>query len=303
MPTVNTLVVDRADLLGLGQLHQLRGRVGRPGQRAYAYLFTPDRALTEEAYERLKTIGEATELGSASRSPCATSRSAAPATCSVSASPATSPRSATTLLPDGHGGRRRAEGRDADRAGRGQDRPCPSTPTSRRTTSPREELRLEAYRRLASVTTETEGRRHPRSSGRTATGRCPTPPRRCSAWPACGPSAPASTCGDRRDQRDRRSAGRRSSPASRPLVLKTSQPDPPPSACRPRRSTRRTWASSRSPVRRADDLVEHLVLLPPPARARGRRPDTGSSSPRSASASGSRRAPGLTFGGDGVTVG
>jgi transcription-repair coupling factor (superfamily II helicase) len=65
MPTVNTLVVERADLLGLGQLHQLRGRVGRSGQRAYAYLFHPeDRVLTEEAYERLKTIGEATELGS-----------------------------------------------------------------------------------------------------------------------------------------------------------------------------------------------------------------------------------------------
>ncbi len=65
MPTVNTLVVDRADRLGLGQLHQLRGRVGRAGQRAYAYLFfPPDQQLTEEAYERLKTIGEHTELGS-----------------------------------------------------------------------------------------------------------------------------------------------------------------------------------------------------------------------------------------------
>ena len=65
MPTVNTLVVERSDLLGLGQLHQLRGRVGRSGQRAYAYLFHPtDVVLTEEAYERLKTIGEATELGS-----------------------------------------------------------------------------------------------------------------------------------------------------------------------------------------------------------------------------------------------
>ena len=65
MPTVNTLVVERADLLGLGQLHQLRGRVGRSGQRAYAYLFHPrDRALSEHAYERLRTIGEATELGS-----------------------------------------------------------------------------------------------------------------------------------------------------------------------------------------------------------------------------------------------
>jgi transcription-repair coupling factor (superfamily II helicase) len=65
MPTVNTLVVDRADMLGLSQLYQLRGRVGRRGQRAYAYLLYPrDRALTEQAYERLKTIGEFTDLGS-----------------------------------------------------------------------------------------------------------------------------------------------------------------------------------------------------------------------------------------------
>jgi transcription-repair coupling factor (superfamily II helicase) len=65
MPTVNTLVVDRADLLGLGQLHQLRGRVGRAGSRAYAYLFHPvDRVLSEQAYERLRTIGDHTELGS-----------------------------------------------------------------------------------------------------------------------------------------------------------------------------------------------------------------------------------------------
>ena len=65
MPTVNTLIADRADMLGLGQLHQLRGRVGRAGYRAYAYLFfPPDRSLSEQAYERLKTIGEHTELGS-----------------------------------------------------------------------------------------------------------------------------------------------------------------------------------------------------------------------------------------------
>ena len=68
MPTVNTLVVDRADRLGLGQLHQLRGRVGRAGQRAYAYLFfPPDLSLSEQAYERLRTIGEYTELGSGFR--------------------------------------------------------------------------------------------------------------------------------------------------------------------------------------------------------------------------------------------
>ena len=68
MPSVNTLVVDRADLLGLGQLHQIRGRVGRSGQRAYAYLFHPEgRSLSEEAHERLRTIGESTELGSGYR--------------------------------------------------------------------------------------------------------------------------------------------------------------------------------------------------------------------------------------------
>ena len=65
-PTVNTIVVDRADMLGLGQLHQLRGRVGRAGQRAYAYLFHPaDRVLTRgRATSGCSTIGEATELGS-----------------------------------------------------------------------------------------------------------------------------------------------------------------------------------------------------------------------------------------------
>jgi len=68
IPAVNTLVVDRADRLGLGQLHQLRGRVGRAGQRAYAYLLHPaDRVLTEAAYERLRTIGEQTELGAGFR--------------------------------------------------------------------------------------------------------------------------------------------------------------------------------------------------------------------------------------------
>jgi transcription-repair coupling factor (superfamily II helicase) len=52
-------------MLGLAQLYQLRGRVGRSGQRAYAYLFHPqDRVLSEEAYERLKTLGEFTDLGS-----------------------------------------------------------------------------------------------------------------------------------------------------------------------------------------------------------------------------------------------
>ncbi len=65
LPSVNTLIVDRAERLGLGQLHQLRGRVGRSGQRAYAYLFhSAGQALSETAFERLRTIGDNTALGS-----------------------------------------------------------------------------------------------------------------------------------------------------------------------------------------------------------------------------------------------
>ncbi len=65
LPSVNTLIVERADLLGLAQLYQLRGRVGRSSQRAYAYLFhPPDHTLSEEARRRLQAIGEHTDLGS-----------------------------------------------------------------------------------------------------------------------------------------------------------------------------------------------------------------------------------------------
>ncbi len=65
LPKVNTLIVERADLLGLAQLYQLRGRVGRSDQRAYAYLFHPaDTSLSEDAHRRLEAIGEATDLGS-----------------------------------------------------------------------------------------------------------------------------------------------------------------------------------------------------------------------------------------------
>ena len=64
LPQVNTLVVERADRIGLAQLYQLRGRVGRSHQRAYAYLFHPvDRVLSESAHRRLQAIGLATDFG------------------------------------------------------------------------------------------------------------------------------------------------------------------------------------------------------------------------------------------------
>ncbi|UAK38148.1 transcription-repair coupling factor [Gordonia bronchialis] len=60
----NTLIVDRAENLGLSQLHQLRGRVGRSRERGYAYLlYSPERPLTETAYDRLATIAQNNELG------------------------------------------------------------------------------------------------------------------------------------------------------------------------------------------------------------------------------------------------
>ena len=157
MPTVNTLVVERADRLGLGQLHQLRGRVGRSGQRAYAYLFTPrDHVLTEEAYERLKTIGEATELGSGFKI----------------AMRDLEIRGAGNLLGASQSGHIAAVGYDlycqmvqeAVQELKGEDVREPAeikldVPTDAFLPTdyvPKEELRLEAYRRLAAVTTHTE---------------------------------------------------------------------------------------------------------------------------------------------------
>ncbi|WP_030544073.1 transcription-repair coupling factor [Streptomyces albus] len=60
----NTLIVERADNFGLSQLHQLRGRVGRSRERGYAYfLYPPEKPLTETAHERLATIAQHTEMG------------------------------------------------------------------------------------------------------------------------------------------------------------------------------------------------------------------------------------------------
>ena len=65
IPNANTLIVDRADLFGLAQLYQLRGRVGRSAQQAYAFFFHPPASrLPEEARARLETLSEYTDLGS-----------------------------------------------------------------------------------------------------------------------------------------------------------------------------------------------------------------------------------------------
>jgi transcription-repair coupling factor (superfamily II helicase) len=65
IPNVNTIIIARADMYGVSQLYQLRGRVGRSDRVAYAYLFYPsDKALSELAMKRLQVISDFTELGS-----------------------------------------------------------------------------------------------------------------------------------------------------------------------------------------------------------------------------------------------
>ena len=180
MPTVNTLVVERSDLLGLGQMHQLRGRVGRSGQRAYAYLFHPrDVVLTEEAYERLQTIGEATELGSGFKIAMRDLeiRGAGNLLGEAQSGPHRR-RRLRPLLPDGHRGGGRDEGRADPPAGRDQARRADRRLPARR-------LRGQggaAARGLPAARRGHDagrGRRHPRRVGGPLRPAAASRPRRC----------------------------------------------------------------------------------------------------------------------------
>ena len=193
MPTVNTLVVERSDLLGLGQLHQLRGRVGRSGQRAYAYLFHPtDVVLTEEAYERLKTIGEATELGSGFKIAMRDLeiRGAGNLLGEAQSGPHRRGR-LRPVLPDGHRGGRRDEGRADPPAGRDQarraDRRLPAGRLRRQGGAAPRGLPPPGRGHDAG-----RGRRHPHRVGGPLRPAAAGRPRRCSPSATCAPSATAS---------------------------------------------------------------------------------------------------------------
>ena len=150
----NTLIVERADVLGLSQLHQLRGRVGRGRERAYSYfLYPPEKPLTETAHDRLATIASHTDLGAGM----------------AVAMKDLEIRGAGNMLGGEQSGHIAGVGFDlyirlvgeavADYRGDGGEgscRPrsrssCPSMRTCRTSTSQGERLRLEAYKKLATV--------------------------------------------------------------------------------------------------------------------------------------------------------
>ncbi len=158
IPQANTLVVERADTLGLAQLYQIRGRVGRSDVTAHAYLFYPDgQELTPEARARLATLADHTELGAGFAIAMrdleirgAGNLLGAEQSGHVAADRVRALRRAPRR---GGGGAQR----DAARRSRGR---CASTPrstrTSRPTTSPAEAQKIDLHRRLALAESEDE---------------------------------------------------------------------------------------------------------------------------------------------------
>ena len=99
IPSANTIIIHDADKLGLSQIYQLRGRVGRSGTKAYAYLFIKsETSLSREARKRLKALMDFTHLGRVSPSPCTICRSAGRATCWVKPRAARPPRWDTSSM-------------------------------------------------------------------------------------------------------------------------------------------------------------------------------------------------------------
>ncbi len=191
----NTLIVERADTLGLSQLHQLRGRVGRGRERAYAYfLYPPEKPLTETAHERLATIAQHSDLGGGM----------------AIAMKDLEIRGAGNLLGGEQSGHIADVGFDlyvrlvgeaveefkGDGAGEQQAEMKIELPVDAHLPHdyvPSERLRLEMYKRLAEVRADERRRRDPRGAGRplrraAGGGREPA---RGGAVPGAGPGRPA----------------------------------------------------------------------------------------------------------------
>ena len=214
----NTLIVERADMLGLSQMHQLRGRVGRGRERGYAYfLYPPEHPLTETAHDRLATIAQNSELGAGMA--VAMKDLEIRGAGNILGAEQSGHIAGVGLRPLHPAGRRGGGRVPEGRPGRGEGdeeeslprcgSTCRSTRTSRTTTSTGERLRLEAYRKIAeaadgaaldAVVEELD-----RPLRRAAASRCAT----CSRSPRSG--SPAGRSASRRSRwRATRSASRRS---------------------------------------------------------------------------------------------
>ncbi len=178
IPQANTLIVERADMFGLSQLYQIRGRVGRSRERAYAYLLYPSAAaLTEDAQKRLSALSDYTELGAGFKIAMRDLElrgAAARETCSATSSRATWRRSASSSTC--RCSTRRWPGPGPPTAARSSSpsvSTSPSTPTSPRTTCPTSRPRSTSTaaspRRARSPTW-----RPCATSSRIASGRCPS---------------------------------------------------------------------------------------------------------------------------------
>ena len=158
IPRANTIIIDRADLFGLAQLYQLRGRVGRSKERAYCYLIVPPpNAMTDEARARIEALERHTELGSGFQiASLDLELRGAGDLLGAEQSRQRRERRLRAVLPDARRGRARAARRAGGPRGRSRAvvrrrrRCCP------RTTSSDVGVRLSLYKRLASAIDEAQ---------------------------------------------------------------------------------------------------------------------------------------------------
>ena len=185
----NTLIVERADLLGLSQLHQLRGRVGRGRERAYAYfLYPPEKPLTETAHDRLQTIGQHTDLGAGMQIAMKDLEiRGAGNLLGGEQSGHIAGRRLRPLRPAGRRGGRRLPRRRRARAPAEVKIELPVDAHLPHDYVPGERLRLEAYKKLADASSR-RGRldRDRGRAGRPLRRRRPAGARTCSRSPGCG---------------------------------------------------------------------------------------------------------------------
>ena len=245
----NTMIIERADTLGLSQLHQLRGRVGRGRERAYAYfLYPPDKPLTETAHDRLATIAQHSELGGGMQV----------------AMKDLEIRGAGNLLGGEQSGHIAEVGFDlyvrlvgeAVAEFRGEGTPereikieLPIDAHLPHDYVPSERLRLEMYKRLADVAHPLARSRSCGPSSSTATASRPTSSRPCSRSPGCASASarPASA----RSPRPARTSGSPASPCRSRPSCGCGASTPRASTSTPRRSRScRTPARRRSAARR-----------------------------------------------------